>query len=178
MARPKKPEALKRKHRLMVYLTEKEQQTLSDLAHALNRNQTDLVYEGLHTVFTAMEKHARFPEEGRSISYDECKTETPLLDGQTEPYGRKIGEWLPGDPCKVRFFAAQHANQRGVVRVVEEAHCQVQLHGDETLVRIPRDDLIDWDDEDEAWIMAPSAYRDDDDLNSDEYPGNDDPNEA
>lgn len=89
--------------------------------------------------------------------------------GQKQPYGRKLGEWIPGDPCKVRFFAASHANQRGIVRSVETDHCLVQLRGQDKPMRIATADLIYWDDEDESWVMAPAPYHDDEDLNSNDH---------
>ncbi len=55
---------------------------------------------------------------------------------------RKLDEWLPGDPIKVRFFADAFANQRGVVQVVEVDHCQVLLRAREQPTDIQKTDPI------------------------------------
>ena len=78
-------------------------------------------------------------------------------------------ELRPNFPVKVRFFAPMYAWQRGIIRTVGDDHCMVQLNGQDHEVKIPMEDLMYWDDEDEAWASLPSTYYDDEDLNSAEH---------
>ncbi len=170
MGRRPKPETDRRRNRLMIYLTDQEQDRLQYLCDQMELDKTELVYEGLHAVFEATRRRPNQSTEVDDMQYPEYQDNSSQLDGQQEPYGRKPGEWLPGDPCKVRFFAAEYANQRGIVQAVESDHCLVQLRGQDELVRITTTNLIYWDDEDESWVMAPASYHDDEDLNSDDHP--------
>ncbi|WP_179123045.1 hypothetical protein [Ferroacidibacillus organovorans] len=53
--------------------------------------------------------------------------------------------------------------------MVGDDHCMVQLNGQDHDVKISMEDLIYWDDEDEAWASLLSTYYDDADLNSEEH---------
>jgi len=166
----RRPKALdmKRRHRLMLYLNDAEHTRLQSLSEQLGFDKTELLYEGLHTLFQATDTN--HSTEVKSMEYPEHRDNSSLLDGQREPYGRKLGDWRPGDPCKVRFLAAQYANQRGAVTAVEDDHCLVRLRTQTEPVRFVKTDLIYWDDDDETWIMASAPYEDDEDLNSADHP--------
>lgn len=158
MGRRPKPETDRRRNRLMIYLTDQEQDRLQHVCDQMGLDKTELVYEGLHAVFEATRRRPNQSTEVDDMQYPEYQDNSSLLDGQKEPYGRKLGEWMPGDPCKVRFFATEYANQHGIVQAVEDDHCLVLLRAQGQPVRIATADLIYWDDED---------------LNSDDFPGED-----
>jgi len=162
MGRRPTPIADKRRNRLMLYLTDPERDKLQTLSEKMGLDKTELLYEGLHTLFQATDT-TNFPEV-QNMRYPEHQDTSSLLD--KERYGRKLGDWLPGDPCKVRFFAAAYANQRDIVQALDGDHCLVQLRTLDQPVRIAMVDLIYWDDEDEFWVMAPLADEDKEVLNS------------